>query len=580
MRAFEPITGYASPGKEGLEAPQRVDFDASVASFADEPHAATTGLDPLTQAFKILIVDDEEANVRLLERILRRAHYQNLKSTTDPRKVASIFQEFQPDLVLTDWLMPHLDGSALIAQLSDLVASEEYLPIVVLTADITQKTKQNALKAGATDFLTKPFDHLEVLLRIRNLLQARSAHLHIQKQNATLEQSVRLRTIELEKALAELKGTQKQVVHHERLAALGEMAGGIAHDFNNSLCAIVGFTEVLLHRVERGLTKEQATGPLTTILTAAEDASQIVHRLREFYRPSAGDERRLPVNINKLVEQSVALTSPKWKTQSIAAGKEILIETHLEEIPAISGNGAELREVLTNLIFNAVDAMPDGGTISISTRAEGGDVHLQLTDTGIGMTEEVRSRCLEPFFTTKGEHGTGLGLAMVFGVIQRHSGTIELESAPGVGTTFRFRFAALPLENYVTTPLAEDQTERSLHILVVDDQPILSQLLCEYLQKDLHTAETARDGAEALAKFNAAKFDLVITDQVMSGMNGYELAAALKVSKPEVPIILLTGFVNGAEDNLPESKAVNIVLGKPIARAALRNALMRVTQTY
>lgn len=524
---------------------------------------------------KILIVDDESPNVRLLERILQRAQYKNFVTTTDSREVAALFEEFQPDLILTDWLMPHLDGEAVIKQLSEMISGDDYLPIVVLTADVTQLTKQRALKAGATDFLTKPFDHLEVLLRIRNLLHTRTAHLQIQEQNSRLENAVRLRTIELEKTLDELKSTQKQVIQQERLAALGTMAGGIAHDFNNSLCAIIGFSELLLTDAEHGLTKEAATPTLTTILTAAEDASKTVHRLREFYRPSANDEPRLPVNLNKLIEQAVSLTSPRWKTLALAAGQTISVETDLAPIPRVPGSAAELREVLTNLIFNAVDAMPQGGTITLRTRFERDKVELQIRDTGTGMSDEVRCRCLEPFFTTKGERGTGLGLAMVFGIVQRHKGTIDLDSVLGQGTTFTIRFPASHLQSVTSEECPEELGERELHVLVVDDQPILRQLLCEYLQADMHTAETAADGPDALEKFRHGKFDVVLTDQVMGEMNGYDLAAQLKAIRPEVPVILLTGFVEGTTAE-PRDSAVDLVVGKPIARSALRNALARV----
>ncbi|MFN2509224.1 MAG: response regulator [Chthoniobacterales bacterium] len=534
--------------------------------------------DPALQSARILIIDDEMPNVRLLERILERARFQNVRSTTDSREVERIFQEFQPDLVLTDWVMPHVDGAAVIGQIRELIGSDDYLPVVVLTADVTQQTKERALRAGATDFLTKPFEHLEVLLRIGNLLQARSAHLQIQEQNAALEESVRLRTGELERALEELKGTQKQVIQQERLAALGAMAGGIAHDFNNSLCAIVGFSELLLHEAEHGLTKEAATPPLTNILTAAEDASQIVHRLAEFYRPSETDERRLPINLNTLVEQAITLTAPRWQVQSIAAGREVLIETDLREIPTIAGSSGEIREVLTNLIFNAVDAMPDGGTITFATRAEDGAVLLQISDTGTGMTEEVRTRCLEPFFTTKGESGTGLGLAMVFGIVQRHGGTIALESTLGLGTSFAFRFPTAQSQSAREVSAAEETIERTLHVLVVDDQPILRQLLCDYLENDLHTAEAAATGEEALEKFHGGAFDLVITDQIMAEMNGYELAAELKALKPDVPVILLTGFVDSESEPEP-GEGVDLVVGKPISRAALRSALARVCPT-
>lgn len=508
-----------------------------------EGAGAASGQVEALHGAKILIIDDEEPNVLLLERILKRARFENFVSTTDSREAAALFQKHEPDLVLLDLHMPHVDGFGVIAQLGELIGSGDYLPVVVLTADVTQQTKQRALSAGATDFLTKPFEHLEVLLRIGNLLRARFLHLKIQEQNATLHENVRQRTIELENALVDLKSAQQQVVQRERLAALGTMAGGIAHDFNNALGIIVGFTELLLTDAKQGLTEEKATPSLTTILTAAEDAAQIVHRLREFYRTDEAEQVRTTVNLNKLIEQAAALTKPRWQTQAIADGREIRVRADFGEIPAISGDAAELREALTNLIFNAVDAMPRGGVITLQTRAEGGTVLMRLSDTGTGMSEEVRRRCLEPFFTTKGERGTGLGLAMVFGIIHRHAGAIDIESEPGKGTTFTLSLPAIQVESEAAIT-ATEVLERSLHILVVDDQPILCQLMCEYLQNDLHTVETALDGVEAIEKFRSGKFDLVITDHIMAQMNGKQLATAIKQLHRNVPLILLTGYAD------------------------------------
>ena len=526
-------------------------------------------------ACKILIIDDEEPNVRLLERVLSRAGFPNFVSTKDPREAATLFADFEPDLVLTDWLMPELDGRAVIGELRALMATDDYLPIVVLTADVTSATKMAALRAGATDFLTKPFDQVEVILRIQNLLHARLSHLIIERQNATLEESVRRRTLELERALTDLKSTQQQVIQSERLAALGTMAGGIAHDFNNTISIIMGFGEVLLHDARNGLTNAQATEPLTAILTAAEDAAKIVHRLREFYHPEENTSQQLPVDLNKLIEQAILLTQPRRQADATASGCLVTIGTDLGEIPRVAGDAAELREMLTNLIFNALDALPEGGAISVRTRDECDNVVLTISDTGTGMTEAVRQRCLEPFFTTKGERGTGLGLSMVFGIIQRHSGTIEIESALGQGTTFTFRLPAAGYEN-ASPPTTLPPSNKALRVMVVDDQPILSQLVCEYLQDDLHLVETASSGSEALVKFRATDFDLVITDRLMSEMTGEELAVRIKQTKPQTPVILLTGY---AADPVPGEKhpeAVDLVLEKPVSRSALRKALATV----
>ena len=541
------------------------------------PAGVSTAAPDTVHACKILIIDDEAPNVRLLERVLRRAGFASFISTTDSREAALLFADFQPDLVLTDWLMPGVDGCAVIEQLRALTATDDYLPIVVLTADVTSPTRTRALLAGATDFLTKPFDQSEVLLRMHNLLQARLSHRTIQMQNATLEESVRQRTIELERTLEELQRTQQQVVQQERLAALGAMAGGIAHDFNNALSIIMGFGELLLRDAEHGLTKENATRPLTTILTAAEDAAKIVRRLREFYRPDDAGELRVPVDLNHLVEQAISLTQPRWQTEATAAGRTIKIATELGAIPWIEGDAAELREALTNLIFNAVDALPHGGAITLGTQREGEAVVLKISDTGTGMSEEVRRRCLEPFFTTKGQRGTGLGLSMVFGIIQRHSGTIAIESKPGRGTTFALRLPLprIPAEG-ATPPDAMPALQRPLRVLVVDDQPILCQIVCQHLQEDLHTVETALNASEALKKFRAAPFDLVITDHVMAEMTGEQLAVAIKKLNPHTPVILLTGYAGESTAEKPPSEAIDLVLGKPLSRAALRQAFAKV----
>ncbi|MEA3212744.1 MAG: hypothetical protein QOE70_5801 [Chthoniobacter sp.] len=551
------------------------DAALELASQSSLPPVLTLAAPDAVRACKILIIDDEAPNVLLLERVLTRAGFDNFISTTDPCEAAALFDEFQPDLVLTDWLMPEVDGCAVIEQLHALTATDDFLPIVVLTSDMTQHTRERALTAGATDFLTKPFEHIEVLLRVQNLLKARLSHLIIQAQNATLEESVRQRTIELERALIELKHTQQQVIQQERLAALGTMAGGIAHDFNNALSIIMGFGELLLRDAEHGLTKEDATRLITTILTAAADAAEIVHRLREFYRTDETEEVRSAVDLNQLIEQAILLTQPRWQTEATAGGRSITITTKFGEIPCIAGDAAELREVLTNLIFNSVDALPQGGVITLCTRREDEAVALSISDSGTGMSEEVRQRCFEPFFTTKGKRGTGLGLSMVFGIIHRHAGTIDIESESGRGTTFAMRLPAAKVDCEMT-PKAPTWSEAPLRILVVDDQPILSDLLCRHLQEDLHYAEAAASGSEALEKFGANHFDLVITDHVMAEMTGGKLAVAIKRLRPEIPVILLTSYAGDstAEEECPA--AIDLVLGKPLSRAALRLALAKV----
>jgi nitrogen-specific signal transduction histidine kinase/ActR/RegA family two-component response regulator len=395
----------------------------------------------------------------------------------------------------------------------------------------------------------------------------------MQEHNLKLERQVRERTAQLEETVKELKNTQEQVVKQERLRALGMMAGGIAHDFNNALTMMLGYGELLHPWIEEHGTKREITY-LDHMVAAAQDASPVVERLREFYRPIEDNEIRVPVDVNEVVERVVSLTSPKWKNRSQANGVQIEIVSDLMDVPPVAGNAAELREVLTNLVFNAVDAMPDGGTITIATFAQGESVMMSVRDTGIGMTPEERERCLEPFYTTKGEHGTGLGLAVVYGIVQRHNGRIEVASEKQAGTTFTIDFPATQLEATVTVPEIV-QIERALKVLVVDDQEIICELIAEYLHADGHTTACAYRGDDALDQFRTGSFDLVITDQSMPGMNGAQLASAVKRLAPETPIILLTGFGDEMMAMGGNPTEVDIILGKPTSCADLRKAVSR-----
>jgi CheY-like chemotaxis protein len=524
----------------------------------------------LSQA-KILIVDDEPSNVRLLERILEISGCKHVLATTDSRQALALFMEFEPDLVLLDLNMPNLDGFGVMDQLKAAGQPEDYLPILVLTADITTETKRKALACGARDFLVKPLDNMEVVLRIKNLLENRFLHLEMQRQNSMLEEQVRERTSRLETALSDLRSTQENVVKQERLRALGMMAGGIAHDFNNALTMMLGYGELLLPWLQRHGSPREITY-LDHIVAAAKDATHVVSRLREFYRPAENNEIRTPVDLNAVVRQSVALTAPKWKGRSLANGIQIEVIENLGDTSPVSGNAAELREVLTNLIFNAVDAMPEGGTVTIGTQSLGGGVAIMVSDTGIGMTPAEKERCLEPFFTTKGEHGTGLGLSVVYGIIQRHGGTIEIASEKGMGTTFAIHLAATA-EVKEETISCDHRTERSLRVLVVDDQEIICELIAEHLKGDGHTTMCAANGSEALEFFKQGAFDLVITDQSMPGMNGVQFAEKVKGISAEVPVIMLTGFGDELMGNEGNPSGVDLVVGKPVSHADLRRAI-------
>ena len=394
----------------------------------------------------ILMVDNEVASTCLMTNFLHRIGYSRLESINDSRGTFEVIESFRPDLILLDLAMPNMNGFQVLEGLRSNRQGEDQIPVLVLTGDATAENKRRALVAGATDLLVKPFDPSEVSMRIRNLLQARFLRLEIQEQNRLLEERVRERTSQLEGAVERLQTAQRQLVQQERLSAFGEMAGGVVHDFSNSLMSVIGYSEMLLTNAAVRADEAKTLEYLRIINTAGRDGAHVVSRLRDFYRPRGATDLFEPLDLREIALQSIAMARPRCAERE--SGLSIRFETDLQGSAIVAGIGAELREVLTNLIFNAVDAIAGEGVIALGTRQQRDEVIVEVADTGAGMSAEVRQRCLEPFFTTKGEHGTGLGLAMVFGIIKRHQGTLEIESEPGKGTTFRIRLPAAvqPLE--------------------------------------------------------------------------------------------------------------------------------------
>ena len=472
------------------------------------------------------------------------------------------------DVIVSDYKLPSFDGTSALK-----MAKEKYpdVPLIFVSGTIGEELAIESLKNGATDYVIK--DRLPRLkLSILRALQ------EVETKTAKMraDQELRQRNNELQKALSDLHKTQQQVIQQERLRALGEMASGIAHDFNNTLTPILGYSEICLSDPKLLDDKAKAIEYLRLMNMAAKDASKVVSRLREFYRPRSKKETFAPTDINRLIQQAVSLTQPKWKDQALARGGTISIETALKEgLPFITGNESELREVLTNLIFNAVDAMPHGGTITLATRLENDSVILQISDTGTGMTEEVRRRCLEPFFTTKGDKGTGLGLSMMYGIIQRHEGTLEIETELGKGTSFLIHLAIHKGKKAIQGIQSRQQPMRSLHILYVEDQTHVRDVIMKYLTGDGHTVEIASNGREGLQKFYGGRFDLIITDRAMPEMNGDQLALAIHKIAPNKPIILLSGtgdLMKAAGQNF---QGVALALGKPVTVDHLRQAIAK-----
>jgi signal transduction histidine kinase/CheY-like chemotaxis protein len=403
-----------------------------------------------------------------------------------------------------------------------------------------------------------------------------SSHVALASHQARLHGALR-------QAYDELKQSQNTVMQQERLRALGQMASGIAHDINNAISPVSLYTESLLER-EPNLT-EKGRASLVIIQQAIDNVAGTVARMREFYREREPQMSLKLVDLNQVAAQIIELTRAKWFDLPQQRGISIELKSDLAPgLPGIMGAEGEIRDALTNLIFNAVDAMPDGGTLSVRTRATPGDgesqvIRVEVSDSGIGMDEETRRRCLEPFFTTKGERGTGLGLAMVYGMVQRHSAQFDIQSIVGEGTTMQIGFPAYTQPIIAARRIAETPLViRRLRVLLIDDDPIIIKALEDAFDGDGHVTVAASGGRTGHAKFSAVhgtenSFTLVVTDLGMPDIDGRRVAEGVKQLSPQTPVIMLTGWGARmlAEKEVPPH--VDRLLSKPPRLQEIRVAI-------
>jgi GAF domain-containing protein len=362
------------------------------------------------------------------------------------------------------------------------------------------------------------------------------------------------------RAYEDLAHAQDQLVRSEKLRALGEMASGVAHDFNNLLAAILGRAQLLLHRVADPTARQW----LQIIERSAADGAKTVRRLQEFTRIRR-DQPVVDVELNRVVREALELTESAWRIEAPRRGIVIEAVTDLaSDLPTTLSDPAELREVMTNLILNAVDAMPRGGTLTLSTARRGESIELRVGDTGVGIPEAVRSKIFDPFFTTKGPKGTGLGLSMTYGILSRHGATITVDSQEGHGTVFTLLF---PAGTAARAPVAEAEPPPlgvALRCLVVDDEEAVGDMLADVLSSAGHTVAVARNGSEGLSRVLSQPLDLVFTDLSMPGMTGWELAREIRDAAPGLPVILVSGFAVEVSPEELQASGVHAVLAKPI----------------
>jgi PAS domain S-box-containing protein len=367
--------------------------------------------------------------------------------------------------------------------------------------------------------------------------------------------------------ITEQKEERERAARADKLRALGQLASGVAHDFNNSLAAILGRAQLLRRQID----DPALVRNLDIIQTAAEDAAATVRRIQTFARKSAVKEFEL-VDVANLLNDAIEITRTRWQNEARIRGLEYDVKLDTGNGHYTYGSASELREVFVNLIVNAVDAMPRGGRLLISCRRLDGRLQLRFSDNGMGMPEDVRQKIFEPFFSTKGAHGTGLGLSVSYSIIERHSGSISVVSEPGNGTSFTIDLPATSAETAFEDPSTRRDAPR-LRILVIDDEKPVRETLAEMLVAVDHKVELAGSGQEAIEKMGVSNFDFVFTDLAMPDIDGWETARLIRQQWPGVKIVLVTGY--GAATSPPpgEEHLVDAIIGKPFDFAQVGSIL-------
>ncbi len=357
------------------------------------------------------------------------------------------------------------------------------------------------------------------------------------------------------------KAFSEKIVQSEKLAALGTMAGGVSHDFNNLLMAILGHIQLILPQIEN----EEIQRRLQNIEKAVYDGSNTVRRLQRFTERDRDPKAMAStVDIGEAVRDVVDLTRPRWKNFMERSGHKINIQCDLVPNCLAAINASDLREVLTNLLLNAIDAMPNGGTLTFTTRCSGEHVVLQVSDTGIGMSKDIAEKIFDPFFTTKGVGNSGLGLSVSWSLLARYGGEVQVKSKPGKGTTFIIKLArAEAAKSQPAARTGEDTS--SYRLLLVEDDPEILNILRDMLRLKGHRVVATSDGTKALDLIDNSNFDLVLTDLGMPVVSGWEIAKRVKTKSRKTPVVMITGWGGQYEEEDLSSRGVDLMLAKPLS---------------
>ncbi len=392
-----------------------------------------------------------------------------------------------------------------------------------------------------------------------------AAQLNSALENARLYHQLSQANEDLKKAYEKLHESQAMLIHGEKMKAIGDLASGVAHDFNNLLGVIVGRTQLLQLRS----TDQKMKNDLIVILKAAMDGAETVKRLQDFSKKKAEDNASA-IDVNLIIEDTIELTQTKWKDVAQQRGVKVTIRKDFDKLPIVFGSGSELREILTNLILNAVDAMPQGGAITIRTKNLDRLYSIEIEDTGTGIPQESLSKIFTPFYTTKGDKGTGLGLSMVKMLVTKRQGDIRVTSELGIGTKFTITFPKVNIANSDQKPQNENSDSlightpnAQLSVLVIDDEEEIRILLAEILREADYKVIMAKNGREGIDKFKQGNVDIVFTDLGMPEINGWQVAKEIKEINPITPVVLISGWGRDLKEQDITNTGVDYLAAKP-----------------
>jgi len=411
----------------------------------------------------------------------------------------------------------------------------------------------------------------------RREIGSRANQLLANSQQKLTRERLRICLERIAAARAEYEQQREEATHAEKMAALGELSFGVAHNVNNTLTGILGRAQLLLRTKDA----EKITSGIETIIKSAEDGAHIIRRIQDFARKQPS-RRFQAVSVAVLMKDVCEMSRPRWEAR--ADGPQIRMALFADCTGSVMGDAVELREVLVNMIYNAIDAMPSGGEIRMSSQESNGRVVLSIADSGTGMTPEVKSRLFDPFFTTKGKGGTGMGMAVSFGIIRRHNGSIDVESEPGRGTTFRI---SLPVAESVGTNVesgseradAASETDR-IRVLVVDDESAVREVLREALEAEGCEVLVAESGEMALKLYDAreGKLDVVFTDIGMPEMSGWELASEIRKRSAMIPLAIVSGWADAISCDARQAIKADWVVSKPFDIATIADIAKEVME--